>query len=74
MDYKINNQQAIIEAEKTYGRLKDAEDFGNPNEIIHYLKILGLRCNKCGLHNISWNVLKFYNFDPGVTCYNCQHN
>lgn len=74
MDYKISNQIAIIEAEKTYGRLSDVEDSQNPSEVIYYLRLLGLSCSKCGKKNITFPTLKFYHFSPSVICYNCQHN
>lgn len=75
MDYKSTNREAILTAEKTYGKLRDAEDFNNPSEIIHYLRtILGLKCSECGSSQISWNTLKYFDFEPTVKCYTCQNN
>lgn len=68
------NKLAIEKAENTYGKLSDAYDKSNVGEVMNYLtQILELRCSKCGRNNITYNVLKFCNFDANVMCYECQH-
>lgn len=73
MTLRENNQQAIEKAERTYGKLNNVEPYGNPGEVISYLRVCGLVCVKCGKSKISWPVLRFQQFEPGVVCYDCQH-
>lgn len=72
MTLKENNQKAIEGAERTYGKLRDVEPWGNPSEVINYLRTLGLVCAKCGENKITWPVLRFQHFEPNVICYDCQ--
>jgi len=80
----LNNQEltrrqlnrAIIEkAEKTYGKLRDAQDRGfSPNEVINYLIMLGLCCLGCGKRNITFPVFKYCGYSESVKCIKCQYN
>lgn len=74
MTLKENNLKAIEAAERTYGKLRDVEPWGNPSEVISYLRTLGLVCAKCGENKITWPVLRFQQFEPEVMCYDCQYN
>lgn len=68
------NRAIIKKAEKTFGKLRDAQDKGyTPNEIINYLTMLGLQCLGCGKNNISFPVLKYCDFSESVKCRDCQY-
>ena len=46
----------------------------NANDAIRYLRLLGLRCVKCG-GKVTFPNLQFFNFQVDkVMCYQCQYN
>lgn len=71
LKYLEVNKRAIKEFTESFPDIglafrQDARD------AISYLRILGLRCARCGKNNITTPNMELYNYGPEVCCYSCQ--
>ena len=68
----IQQNKGALKALGTEAEIK-ARFEKDPTEAIFFLRsICGFRCAGCGKNEITWPILRFYDYSPEARCYKCQ--